>query len=200
MAEDEIRYTIADAPEPPEDDTPAPAAADIGANEDETAQATHPDAAAGQPTPGDAWREVMTQIDALGDSMSRWMKAAATDPENRRHAAEIKAKLEAVGEKIGEAMDDASRSDIGRSVQEAADKTGRAVVDVSGKVAAEAGPAVSSALTGLAGLLGKAADRVGKAADRPPEGGQASPSAGAETNVSGAPEASGEPGGDEERP
>jgi len=166
---EENRYTIDDAPEPPvPDEDPAAEHAEAAAQEapgpEPTADPTDESAAG----PREAWAEVLTQIDALADSMGRWAKAAMNDPENRRHAAEIKAKLDTVGAKLSSAVDDATKTDIGRSVHEAADKTGQAVVDVSGKVAQEAAPAVAGVLTGFADLLGKAADKVGKAAEKKP--------------------------------
>jgi len=162
---------IADEQEPPS----------VPADEQAAAHASTEDAQAGSavgesapqdagdagPRTKEAWRDVLTQIDALGESIGRWAKAAVNDPENRRHASEIRDKLDAVGAKIGSAFDEATQTDIGRKVADAADKTGKTIVDVSGKVAEEAAPAVASALSGLAGLLGKAAERVGQAAERP---------------------------------
>ncbi len=165
---EESHYTIDNAPEPPvPDEEQAQPSTDPGRVDaaEQPPPAADPEGGAG---PKEAWREVLTQIDALADSMTRWAKSAVDDPENRRHAAEIRERLEAVGTKIGSAVDEATQTDIGRSVGRAADKTGQAVLEVGGKVAQETGPAVATALTGLAGLLGKAAERVGKAADKEP--------------------------------
>jgi len=166
VAEDETHYTISDAPEPPENEEPAPAA---GVESGTTVEVVEEPASADEPAaagPKDAWRDVLAQIDALGDSMTRWAKAAVNDPENRRHADEIKAKFDSVGDKIAATFDDATKTEIGKSVQQAAETTGKAVVEAGGKVAAEAAPVVVSALSGFAGMLGKAAERVSTAADR----------------------------------
>jgi len=169
---EESRYTIDDAPEPPVPEEEPSTGATEGADADTSAEAAGESESAGDAGRGsgtrEAWSEVLTQLDALADSMGRWAKAAVNDPENRRHAAEIRAKLDAVGAKIGSAVDEASKSDIGRSVHEAADKTGQVVVDAGGKVAQEAAPAVASVLAGFADLVGKAAEKVGKAAERKP--------------------------------
>jgi len=166
VAEDETHYTISDAPEPPEPEDAAPAAEPGGGT---TVEVVEEPFAADEPTgpgPKDAWREVLAQIDALGDSMTRWAKAAVNDPENRRHADEIKARLDSVGSKVASTFDEATKTDIGKSVQQAAETTGKAVVEAGGKVAAEAAPVVASALSGFAGMLGKAAERVSTAADK----------------------------------
>ncbi len=135
---DETRYTATDAPEPP-----AP-----------TEQPSD------GPRMGDAWRDVLSQIDALGESMGRWAHAAVNDPENRRHAEDIKIKLEAMSTRVGQALDDAAKSDVGRSVSEAATKVGAAATEAGTKVADEVAPHVANALSGLADVLGKAAEKV----------------------------------------
>jgi len=117
--------------------------------------------------PGEAWREVLVQIDALGDAVGAWTRAAINDPENRRHAAEIRGKLEAIASRVAGTIDDASKTDVGSAVVDGAEKTGRAIVDTSEKLADAAAPHVASALSGLAGVFGLAAERVGKAAERP---------------------------------
>ena len=165
---DESRYTIDDAPEPP-----APDDASVPDASTEPAAEPPDDATVGAPEQAareaagvkDAWRDVLAQLDTLGDSMSRWAKAAVNDPENRRHAAEIRSKIDAMSAKVTSTVDEATHTEVGRSVAEAADKTGKAIADAGGKVAQETAPAVASALTSLADFLGKAAERVGQTAD-----------------------------------
>jgi len=141
------------APEPPASDTAAPS------------------------RPGDAWRDVLVQIDALGDAVGAWTKATINDPDNRRQAAEIGAKLDTVAKKVATSFDEASKTEVGSTVVGTAEKTGRAVMDAGEKAAEAAAPHVASALSGLAGVLGKAAERVGRAAERPSHAAEASPAA-----------------------
>jgi len=138
-------------------------------NHDPAPPAPEPPAAdtAAAPRPGDAWRDVLVQIDALGEAVGEWTKATINDPDNRRQAAEIGAKLETVANKVATSFDEASKTEVGSAVVGTAEKTGRAVVDAGEKVAEAAAPHVASALSGLAGVLGKAAERVGRAAERP---------------------------------
>ncbi len=162
---DESRYTIDDAPEPPapEDASAPDVSAEPAAEAAGGASPESPEETAREATGvKDAWRDVLTQLDTLGDSMSRWAKAAVNDPENRRHAAEIRSKIDAMSAKVTSTVDEATHTEVGRSVAEAADKTGRAIADAGGKVAQETAPAVASALTSLAEFLGKAAERVGQ--------------------------------------
>ena len=165
---DESRYTIDDAPEPPgpEDASVPDVSAEPAAEPTDDASEGAPDEAArGASGVKDAWRDVLTQLDTLGDSMSRWAKAAVNDPENRRHAAEIRSKIDAMSAKVTATVDEATHTEVGRSVAEAADKTGKAIADAGGKVAQETAPAVASALTALADFLGKAAQQVGQSAE-----------------------------------
>lgn len=165
---DESRFTTDDAPEiPVPEDVSVPDAAEPVAQPAGDAAADGPEAV-GQEASGvkDAWRDVITQLDVLGDSMSRWAKAAINDPENRRHAAEIRSKFDTMSAKITSAVDEATHTEVGRTVSEAADRTGRVIADAGGKVAQETVPAVASALGALAELVGKTAERVGRAAER----------------------------------
>lgn len=157
MTDEDTRYGVGDVPEPPLYEE------GVGSTQEPKAVADEPSS----PGAGEAWREVIVQLDVLADSMGRWAKAAVNDPENRRHAEEIRAKLDSVGDRIAATVDDATKTDIGRTVQHAAEQTGRAVVEAGGKVAAEAAPVVASVLGGVAGFLGKAADRVSQAAEKP---------------------------------
>jgi hypothetical protein len=113
---------------------------------------------------------VVVQLDALGESVGAWTRAAINDPENRRHAAEIRAKLEAMTRRVASTVDDASKTEVGSAVVEGAEKTGQVIADASGKVADAATPHVVSALSGLAGVFGKAAEKVGRAAEKSSEG------------------------------
>lgn len=133
------------------------------------AHATPSDETGADASTGEAWREVMVQIDALGDAVSAWAHKAVNDPENRRHAAEIRSKLDSVASRVAETVDRATKTEVGSTVAESAEKTGQAFVDAGEKVAEAAAPHVATALTGLAGMLGKAAERVGRAVEGPAE-------------------------------
>lgn len=138
---------------------------------------------------GDAWHEVVVQIDALGSAVSAWTRSAIEDPENRRHAAEIRAKLESITHRVASTIDEASKTEVGSAVVDGAEKTGQAVVDAGGKVVEAAAPHVASALTGLAGILGSAAERVGKATAKPAQPAEEEAAVDAEADDESAPDA-----------
>ncbi|MGB4592979.1 MAG: hypothetical protein WBI63_04285 [Coriobacteriia bacterium] len=115
-----------------------------------------PDAAP-QQTAGDAWRDVIAQLDEFGAAVGRWVKAAMNDPDNKAHAAEIKAKMESISSSLGDAVDKAADSEVGQSFKEAAEKTGDAFKKAGGKISEEVGPS-------LAGAFRSAADKFREAA------------------------------------
>lgn len=131
--------------------------------EDTTSESpSAPDPAAAS-TPGEAWREVVTQIEALGTAVGTWTRAAIDDPQNRQRAAEIRTRLEGVAAMAADSVDQVTKTEVGSAVVDTAEKTGQAIVDAGGKVADAAAPHVANALSGLAGMFGKAAERVERA-------------------------------------
>lgn len=113
-----------------------------------------------RPTAGDAWRDVLAQLDELGRAVADWAKAAVDDPDNRRRAAELKERLDGVGRELGEAADRAVGSDVGQSFKEAADKTGEAFKAAGERFSEEVAPKLADALKRAADSIGDAADRV----------------------------------------
>lgn len=130
-------------------DTPEPEATDI----DATAAPDGPDA-------GVAWREVVAQIEALGEAIGQWAKAAVKDPDNKRRVAELREKLDGLGDKIGDAVEGASESEAAQKVKEAAGKAGDAIKDFGEKVGDEVAPKMASAFSAAADKLRGAAERM----------------------------------------
>lgn len=132
-------------------------------DQDRVEQVTAPaDTEASEPrsTAGDAWRDVLAQLDELGRAVADWAKAAVDDPENRRRAAELKERLDGVGRDLGEAADRAVGSEVGQSFKEAADKTGEAFKAAGERFSEEVAPKLADALKRAADSIGDAADRV----------------------------------------
>lgn len=120
------------------------------------------------PAVGEAWADVVRRMDELGAAIARWGVAARHDPQVKKHADELSAQFKAMGNKVGEVVDDVAQSDFGQQVTEAADKAGAAIgegVDKFGKAAA---PHVSSAFTSISDALNKAAQSLDKALAKEP--------------------------------
>jgi hypothetical protein len=73
-----------------------------------------------------AWREVVSELDALGAAIGRWVNAAANDPENKRRLEELSNRLDGFVDSVGATVKGAAEGEVGQSFKEAADKTGEA--------------------------------------------------------------------------
>lgn len=89
-------------------------------------------AGAGTSPPADGWEELRRQLSELGSTIVATVRAAADDPENRRRAQELKQGLETLAREVGDAVAEATSSEHGQRVKEAAEKVaeaGRRVAD-----------------------------------------------------------------------
>jgi hypothetical protein len=118
-----------------------------------------------------AWSEVVTELDALGAAIGRWVKASVSDEENKRRAAELKAAFEKLAGDVSETVKDAADSEVGQSFKEAADKTGEAFKKAGEKISEEAGPKIASAFRTLSEKLGASAQKMEERAEGKAEGG-----------------------------
>jgi hypothetical protein len=123
------------------------------------------DPAAGTPeaTPSEAataWREVVSELDALGDAVGRWARAAVGDPENRRRLDELSTRLEGLVSDVGTTVKGAADSEVGQSFREAAGKTGEAFRQAGEKLSEELGPRLSGAFRAASEHLSGAASRM----------------------------------------
>lgn len=134
-------------------------------SEEYTDQPSSPQQPAGA---GEAWSEVVDKMGQLGDAIAAWAKAAANDPENQRHVDELRAGLNGLTARAGEAFETAKESDLGQQVGEAADKAGAAIGEAAEKVTTAAAPHVASAFGALSEAFGKAAHKVGEAVSSQP--------------------------------
>lgn len=116
----------------------------------------------------EAWSEVVDKMSQLGDAITAWAKAAAHDPENKRHVDELRAGLNGLTARAGEAFETVKESDLGQQVGEAADKAGAAIGEAAEKVTTAAAPHVASAFGALSEAFGKAAHKVGTSVSSQP--------------------------------
>ncbi|MHB8051562.1 MAG: hypothetical protein ACYDHQ_10160 [Coriobacteriia bacterium] len=131
----------------PVEPTPAP-----GAEEAPAAEAA--------PGAGDAWRDVVAELDALGDALGRWLKAAVNDPENKRRLDELSNRLDGLVSDVGTTVKGAADTEVGQSFKEAADKTGDAFKVAGEKFTSEVGPRLAGAFKTVGEKLRDAADKI----------------------------------------
>lgn len=113
---------------------------------------------------GEAWGDVLSQIDALGEAISRWTRAAVNDPENRARAHEVKDHVEQMANSVSDAVGDAAETDIGQQIKDAATKTGEAIKAAGTRVGDEVAPRMASAFRVAAEKLHMAAEHMEKPA------------------------------------
>lgn len=128
--------------------------------EPETAADTGPEAAEAASGAGDAWREVVAELDALGDALGRWLKAAVNDPENKRRLDELSSRLDGFASDVGSTVKGATDTEVGQSFKEAADKTGDAFKVAGEKFSEEVGPKLAGAFKVMGDKLRGAADKI----------------------------------------
>lgn len=131
-----------------------------------------------------AWKAVVAELDALGDALGKWLKAAANDPDNKRRLDELSTRLEGLVDGVGGAVKGAADSEVGQSFKEAADKTGEAFKTAGEKIGEEVGPKLAGAFRTLGDKLRGAAEKMEEKRgeqEEPPAGPDAGgPSTGAE--------------------
>jgi hypothetical protein len=114
---------------------------------DEGSQTTPDDTAgSGQSEPADSWEAIGRQIGALGAAIGSAVRAAADDPDVKRHASEAKAQLESLANKLGEAVDRAAESEQGKRFREEAGRAADSVASAGRQAAEDVRPHVASAL------------------------------------------------------
>lgn len=136
--------------------TPEEPAIDPDAVDDTTAEAAAGDAEKA----GALWRDVLTQIEALGDAVGRWASASMNDPDNRRRAEELKDTLEGMGRTVGDTVDKATKTEVGQTAANAAKQAGETIRDMGEKFGQEVGPHIIGAFKAAADGLKNAAERM----------------------------------------
>jgi predicted transcriptional regulator len=124
-----------------------------GATPPEASQETASEAAA-------AWRAVVAELDQLGDALGRWVKAATSDPENKRRLDELSARLEGFVSDVGATVKGATEGEVGQQFKEAAVQTGEAFKSAGEKVAEEVGPRLAGAFKTMGDKLRGAAEKM----------------------------------------
>lgn len=138
---------------------------------DESTQLPDPTPESAAPTPEEksaasaAWGEVVTELDALGAAIGRWISAATSDEEKSRRAVELKAAFEKLAGEVSGTVKDVADSEVGQSFKEAADKTGEAFKKAGEKISEEAGPKIASAFRSLSEKFKESAQKLEERAE-----------------------------------
>lgn len=127
------------------------------AGEPTEAAAPEPESRSGA---AEAWRDVVNELDALGDAIARWAKSAVSDPENKRRLDELSARFDGLVSDVNATVKGAAESEIGESFKEAAEATGEAFRTVGERISEEVGPVIAGAFKSVSEKLRGAAERI----------------------------------------
>jgi len=108
----------------------------------------------------EAWRSVVAELDALGEAIARWAKAAVNDPDHKRRVDEFSTRLDGFVSDVGSTVKGAADSEIGAAFKHAGEATGDAFRQAGEKVSEEVGPRLASAFKTMGDKLRNAAEKI----------------------------------------
>jgi hypothetical protein len=112
-----------------------------------------------QPTE-DTWREIGRQFQALGENLAAAFRVAWEDEGNRQQLREVQAGLQAVANRVGQAIDEAAMSPEGQRVRQQVERAADSAHAASKQAWQDARPHVASALRQMIAELEKMASRM----------------------------------------
>lgn len=127
------------------------------------------DAQPSGPSASEAWSDVVARMTDLSTAVAAWARAAADNPENRRHLDEVRNGVNDMAKQADAAFAHVTSTEFGQQVKSGAEEAGAAIGDAAQKVSDAAAPHVATAFAGLAGVFGRAAQKVEEAAQRQKE-------------------------------
>lgn len=92
------------------------------------------------------WGDVFKSVDELAAEITRWARSMADNPENRRRARELQARLEGLGRQIGDGVESAAKSEFAKEVSSVAVAAGDAAIDTARRVGDQVLPRVADAM------------------------------------------------------
>lgn len=111
-------------------------------------------------SPDEAWREVGTQFEALGESLSRAFRAAWQSEDTRRQVRSVQDGLERMVAKVDTAVREASDAEHRQTVRKEAEKTADSVRRAGERTWHDVRPQLLSALRTVNAELEKMIDRM----------------------------------------
>ena len=97
-------------------------------------------------TTAEPWREVGRQFQALGESLARAFRVAWEDEENRQHLQDMQAGLEAMVNRVGQALKEAGAAPDGQKMRREAEKAAQSARVAGKQTLQDARPRLLSAL------------------------------------------------------
>lgn len=94
----------------------------------------------------EAWREVGRQFQVLGESLATAFRAVWEGEENREHLQDMKSGLEAMVNKVGQVIKEASESPEAQKVREEAEKAATSARAAGGQALQDTRPHLLAAL------------------------------------------------------
>jgi hypothetical protein len=142
---------------------PEPAETPVGEGAPEpVAEAAETAAAAASAS--EAWGDVLASMVTLGDAISAWARAAANEPDAKRHLDELRSGVNEMARQADAAVSSVTGGDFGKQVSEGASQAGDAIGAAAAELSQAAAPHVATAFAGLADVFGRAAQKVSEAA------------------------------------
>ncbi len=163
MSEDQGSMSDQAEEQPTQDAEPR---ADEGAAAETAGAAAADSSPEAGPAASQAWDDVLSEVNRLGDAISNWARTAAEDPENRRKLDEIQAGMDDMARQAQDTFEDMEGTDWGKQVRGGLEETGRVVGGAAQRVSDAAAPHVALIFAGLADAFGKAAAGVDESARR----------------------------------
>jgi len=120
-------------------------------------------------TTEEAWSEVGKQFEALGESLAGAFRAAWESEDTRQHVQSVQDGLEKMANRIGQAIQDASRSPQGERVRTEAARTAESLRTAGEEAWEEAQPHLLSALTKINAELNRFVSRMERRETQPQE-------------------------------
>jgi hypothetical protein len=107
------------------------------------------------PAPGDAWRDVGKQFEALGQSLAAAFRAAWESEETRKHTQAMQSGLETMVKEVSRAIQETAASPEGQKARAAARKAAESLRSAGAHTWQEARPHLASTLRQLSADLQK---------------------------------------------
>jgi len=108
-----------------------------------------------QPTPGDAWRDVGKQFEALGQSLATAFRAVRESEETRKHTQAMQSGLETMVKEVSQAIQETAASPDGQKARAEARKAAESLRAAGAHTWQEARPHLASTLRQLSADLQK---------------------------------------------
>lgn len=120
-----------------------------------------PEATPAEPSGSEqAWKDVVSSLDDLGAAVTAWARSMTDTPQNRKRVTQLKEGIDSVGAQIGDVVETATKSDVGRELGSAAVAAGGLLIDTARRVGDEVGPHLAGAFKSAAEGLRQAAEQM----------------------------------------